>query len=113
MSTLSENTVKNLTAQLHGELIQPGDAHYEETRKVYNGMIDRRPALIARCKDLNDVVAAVNFGRNNQMTVSIRGGSGVRSDALLGIVLRGTEALQVHREAWRSALQIIEGVALN
>ena len=74
MSTLPGNTVKNLAAQLHGELIQPSDAHYEEARKVYNAMIDKRPALIARCKDLNDVIAAVNFGRDNQLAIAIRGG---------------------------------------
>lgn len=74
MPTLSGNTVKNFVAQLHGELIQPGDARYEDARKVYNGMIDKRPALIARCRNLNDVVTAVNFGRDNRMTVAVRGG---------------------------------------
>ena len=78
MSTLSENAVEQaaraFASQLHGELILPGDARYEEARKVYNGMIDKRPALIVRCKDETDVINAVNFGRNKHMTVAIRGG---------------------------------------
>src|SRR6202158_2132978 len=63
-----------LKASLRGELIQPGDEGYEAARKVYNGMIDKRPALIARCADVADVIAAVNFGRENGLLVSIRGG---------------------------------------
>ena len=73
-SKLAEQVISAFAAQLQGELIQPSDARYDEVRKVYNGMIDRRPALIVRCKDTNDVINAINFGRNNQMTVAIRGG---------------------------------------
>jgi len=73
-SKLAEQAVNGFAAQLHGELILPSDARYEVARKVYNAMIDKRPALIARCKNVADVVSAVNFGRNNQMTVAIRGG---------------------------------------
>ncbi len=63
-----------LKASLRGELIQPGDTDYDAARKVYNGMIDRHPALIARCADVADVIAAVNFGREHNLLVSIRGG---------------------------------------
>ncbi len=78
-----------LRASLRGELIQPGDASYEEARKVYNGMIDRRPALIVRCADVADVIAAVNFARECNLLVSIRsgghnaGGLGVCDDGLV------------------------------
>ena len=58
-----------LRASLRGELIRPGDASYDEARKVYNGMIDRRPALIARCADVADVIAAVNFARDSKLLV--------------------------------------------
>ncbi|MCW3054413.1 MAG: linked oxidase, N-terminal [Chthonomonadales bacterium] len=71
---LSELAISAFRAQLRGELIQPEDALYEEARKVYNAMIDKRPAFIARCVDVADVIAAVNFGRDNQLTVAIRGG---------------------------------------
>src|SRR5260370_11460578 len=63
-----------LKASLRGELIQPGDEGYDAARKVYNGMIGKRPALIARCADVADVIATVNFGRENGLLVSIRGG---------------------------------------
>ena len=71
---LAEADVQALSANLRGDLIQPGDAGYEEARKVYNGMIDKRPALIARCVDVADVMAAVNFAREHHLTVAVRGG---------------------------------------
>jgi FAD/FMN-containing dehydrogenase len=64
----------DLQAQLRGTLIGPGQAGYDEARAVWNGMIDRRPALIARCIGTGDVVACVNFARANRMPLSIRGG---------------------------------------
>ena len=74
ISKLAEQAVNAFAAQLQGELVLPSDARYDEVRKVYNGMIDKRPALIARCKNVTDVVNAVSFGRTHQMTVAIRGG---------------------------------------
>ncbi|MDX1415070.1 MAG: FAD-binding oxidoreductase [Candidatus Promineifilaceae bacterium] len=61
-------------ARLRGQLIHPQDPDYEAARRVYNGMIDRRPQLIARCVDVADVVAAVNFARDNELPLAIRGG---------------------------------------
>lgn len=66
--------ISDLQANLRGELIQEGDAGYDAARHVYNGMIDKHPLLIARCADEADVIAAVNFGRENGLLVSIRGG---------------------------------------
>jgi hypothetical protein len=60
--------------QLRGPLIGPDDPDYESARQVYNGMIDKRPRLIARCMDVADVIAAVNFGRDNGLLLAIRGG---------------------------------------
>jgi hypothetical protein len=71
---LSEATIATLKTSLRGEVIGPGDRSYDESRKVYNAMIDRRPRLIARCVDVADVITAVNFGRENTMRVAIRGG---------------------------------------
>jgi FAD/FMN-containing dehydrogenase len=70
MSTLDE-----LRARVNGQTIVPGDAAYEEARKVYNGMIDRRPAVIVRCTDAADVMATVQFAREEGKDLSIRGGS--------------------------------------
>jgi len=67
-------SIDQLKSSFRGELIQPADAGYESARKVYNGMIDKRPRLIARCVDVADVIAAVNFGRENGLLTAIRGG---------------------------------------
>ncbi len=71
---LDAEKVQTLQANLRGQLIRPQDDSFEEARQVYNGMIQRHPALIARCKDVGDVITCVNFGRENQVTVSVRGG---------------------------------------
>lgn len=71
---MSKETLEQFKANLRGELIQAGDEGYEAARKVYNGMIDRRPRVIAYCANVADVMRAVNFGRENKMLVAIRGG---------------------------------------
>ena len=63
-----------LRANLRGTLIERGDPSYEDARKLYNGMIDKRPSLIATCIDAADVITAVNFGRENSLRIAIRGG---------------------------------------
>ncbi len=71
---LNEATIAAFRASLRGGLIEPGDPGYDAARKVYNGMIDRRPRLIARCADVADVMTAVTFGREQKLVVAIRGG---------------------------------------
>ncbi len=65
---------RRLALTLRGRVEAPGDAGYDEARQVYNAMIDKRPALIARCRDVGDVVAAVNHGRHEGMDIAVRGG---------------------------------------
>src|SRR5208282_4664060 len=67
-------SIDQLKSSFRGELIQPTDAAYESARKVYNAMIDKRPRLIARCVDVADVIAAVEFGAGNELLTAIRGG---------------------------------------
>jgi FAD/FMN-containing dehydrogenase len=57
-----------------GQLLQPGDADYEEVRKVHNGLVDKRPALIAQCRGVADIVEAVELARNQNLDVAVRGG---------------------------------------
>jgi len=71
---MQQQAITEFKAQLRGELIEPTDPRYDDARKVYNAMISRKPRLIARCADVADVIAAVNFGRQNEIQVSIRGG---------------------------------------
>ena len=65
---------EDLAAGLRGDLIVPGDPGYDEARAVYNAMIDKRPAAIARCRDAADVVACVRFGREHDIEIAVRGG---------------------------------------
>ena len=71
---LNETTIQTFRSALRGQLIEPQDAGYDEARKVYNAMIDKSPRMIAQCVDVADVISAVNFGRDNDMLISIRGG---------------------------------------
>jgi len=66
--------IEQLRGGFRGTVIEPSDAAYGEARKVYNGMIDRKPRVIAQCADVADVIAAVNFGRENGLLTAIRGG---------------------------------------
>lgn len=72
--TLDETAVHDLAARLRGDLILPGDDGYEHARSVYNGMIDKRPTVIVQCVDVADVIAAVNFAREHQLALAVRGG---------------------------------------
>ena len=74
VTMLNEATIAAFRASLRGGLIEPDDPSYDAARKVYNGMIDRRPRLIARCADVADVMTAVKFGREQKLLVAIRGG---------------------------------------
>ncbi len=71
---LNDPTIEKFEASLRGELIRRSDSRYEEVRKLYNGMVDKRPLLIVRCVNAADVINAVNFGRDQQLLVAIRGG---------------------------------------
>src|SRR5437764_7400526 len=71
---LEETAVQELASHLRGALLRPGDAGYEQALRVYNGMINKHPALIARCVDVADVTAAVNFARAHELTLAVRGG---------------------------------------
>ncbi|MFL5779838.1 MAG: FAD-binding oxidoreductase [Thermoleophilaceae bacterium] len=91
---------QELATGFAGELIQPDDAAYDEARAVWNGMFDRRPALIARCSSVADVQAAVSFARDNDLTVAVRGGGhsasghGTCDDGVV-IDLAGMKAIDV------------------
>lgn len=66
--------VEEFKSSFRGYLLRPGDSGYDEARKIWNGMFDRRPALIARCAGAADVINAVNFARDTGLQVAVRGG---------------------------------------
>ncbi len=74
MTALAANAVDTLDVDFLGELVRPDDPTYDDTRKVWNGHIDRRPALIARCRGVADVIAAVRFAREHDLLTAVRGG---------------------------------------
>jgi hypothetical protein len=71
---LDQSAVQDFKANLRGTLLQPADPDYDRARKVWNGMIDKRPALIARCAGAADVMQSVNFARAHNLLLAVRGG---------------------------------------
>src|SRR6266404_8971040 len=86
---LSESAISELQAKLRGRIIEPTDKDYDDARKVYNAMIDKRPRLIVRCVDVADVITSANFARENNVLLAIRcgghnaGGLGIADDAFV------------------------------
>lgn len=74
VKNLDDSLIDAFSSQLRGNLIKPTDLDYNETRKVYNGMINKHPGLFAMCVDVADVMASVNFGRENNLLIAVRGG---------------------------------------
>ena len=66
--------VEDFRASLYGETLRPGDDGYDGARRVWNAMVDKRPALIARCSGTADVINSVNFAREKGLLISVRGG---------------------------------------
>jgi len=71
---MRDEDIGQFQQSIRGRLITQSDADYDEARALYNGMIDKRPLLIARCANVADVIASVNFGRDNGLLIAIRGG---------------------------------------
>ena len=74
LKRLDPSAIERLRATLHGGLVTPNDADYDRGRRVWNAHIDRHPALIARCASESDVVRAVQFAREHELRVAVRGG---------------------------------------
>ncbi len=100
---LTSDSIKTFASKLNGGIILPTDTNYDETRKVYNAMIDKRPGLFAMCETVADVVASVNFGREHNLLVAVRGGGhngaglGLCEDGLV-IDLSGIKFVEVDTE---------------
>jgi FAD/FMN-containing dehydrogenase len=71
---LEPNVIEPLQESLRGGVIRPGDPEFDDARTIYNGMIDRRPAMVVRCANVGDVVRAVRFGRDHGVDTAIRSG---------------------------------------
>lgn len=71
---ITATQIEAFRSQLRGEVLEPSSASYDATRVVWNGMIDRRPALIARCRNAADVAAAISFAKDNGLAIAVRSG---------------------------------------
>ena len=71
--SLDASAVEKFCFPDQGKITLPGDPAYDDTRKVYNAMIDKHPGMIVKCVDVADVIHSVNFGRENGLLVSVRG----------------------------------------
>jgi FAD/FMN-containing dehydrogenase len=74
MAQFQANAVEDLKTKFRGDILLPGSDGYDEARKIWNGMFDRKPAIIARCISTNDVVHAVDFARSHNLLVAVKGG---------------------------------------
>ena len=108
----NQSPLRTLKGTLRGDLIEPGDARYDEVRKVYNGMIDKRPLAIAMCLDVADVSAAVLAGADHGLPVAIRGGGhnagglGICND---GLVIDLSHMKQVEVDAAAKTVRVQGG----
>src|SRR5438132_9814967 len=83
MINISKETTGNLKSKVKGQIVLPSDSSYDEVREIWNAMIERRPALIVRCAEANDVPHAISFARENGLEISIRGaGHNIAGNAL-------------------------------
>src|SRR3982750_1546158 len=103
ISKLSEAVIGDFADKIRGQIIQPKDSNYDEARKVYNAMINMYPGLIVKCIDVADVIHSVNFGRQNNLSVAVRGGGhnggglGICNDGMV-IDLSGIKFVLVNTE---------------
>ena len=115
-TVFEESVFAGLQSQLRGELIRPGDESYDEARKVWNGMIDKKPALISRCASVDDVVASINFARENEILLAVRGGGhNVAGTAVVdgGLVVDLSAMKGVHVDPERRTVRAEGGVTIG
>jgi FAD/FMN-containing dehydrogenase len=110
---LRHDTVSALRAALRGDVVLPGDDAYESARRVWNGMIDRHPAIVVRCAGTSDVVEAIRFARREALTVAVRGGGhNVAGNATCddGLVIDLTPMQGVHVDPARQSARAQGGL---
>jgi FAD/FMN-containing dehydrogenase len=113
---VDEAVIEKLRGSLRGELLRPGEEGYDGARRVWNGMIDRRPALILRCAGVADVIAAVNFARHHQLLVSVRGGGhNVAGKAVCegGLMIDLSRMNSIHVDPGRRTARVAGGATLG
>jgi len=115
-SVTSEDPVELFGTQLSGPVLAPGDPGYHVARRIHNGLIDKHPAVIARCLHTADVVDAVHFGRSGGLEISVRGGGhNVAGRAVTdgGLMIDLSLMKGIHVDAVRSVVRAQAGVTVG
>jgi hypothetical protein len=115
-TAIADGSIEAFRAAFHGETIRPEDASYDNARRIWNASIDRRPGLIARCSGVADVIAAVNFARENSILISIRGGGhnvGGRALCDGGLVIDMSGMKGIHVDARKRRARVQAGATLG
>jgi FAD/FMN-containing dehydrogenase len=102
--------------RITGNILHPGDAGYDNARKVWNGMIDRKPALIVQCTDSNDIAECVKFARKNNLVVSVKGGGhNVAGNAVVdnGLMIDLSKMKAIHIDVANKTATAEPGVILR
>ena len=113
---VGKDRIERFQASFRGEVIQPADFAYEKARKIWNASIDKHPGIIARCAGTADVMAAVNFARENGLLVAVRGGGhNVSGRALCddGIVIDLSGMKGIHVNAKNRTARVQGGATLG
>ncbi len=113
--TIQESSIEQFKSGLRGKLLRPGDDDYDSSRRIFNAMIDKHPALIARCAGVADVIKAVNFARENNLVVAVRsGGHNVAGNAMCdgGLVIDLSNLKGIRVDPVRRTAQAEAGVTL-
>src|SRR4029077_18570031 len=115
-AAVNHDRIERFQTAFRGEVIQPDDFGYETARKIWNASIDKHPGIIARCSGVADVVAAVNFARENELLVAVRGGGhNVSGKALCdgGIVIDLSGMKGIHVDAKNHTARVQGGATLG
>ena len=113
---LDDSTVEEFGSSLHGTLLRVEDTDYNEARSLWNGMISKKPALIVRCANVDDVVKAVDFARENELLVAVRGGGhGVAGSAVCegGLVVDLSSMKSIQVDPGRRTVRAEGGVTIG
>jgi FAD/FMN-containing dehydrogenase len=115
-SATTANSVQLLADALSGQVLVPGDPGYDEARRIHNGLIDKHPAVIARCLHTADVLRAVTFGRSEGVEISVRGGGhNVAGRAVTegGLMIDLSLMKGIHVDPPRSTVRAQAGVTVS
>jgi FAD/FMN-containing dehydrogenase len=115
MVDISKERIENLESKVKGQIILPSDSNYDEVRQIWNAMIERRPALVVRCAEANDVPHAISFARENGLEISIRGaGHNIAGNALCdnGVMIDFSTMRHVRVDADKQRAYVEPGATL-